>query len=477
MLALCLMGAAFAASTTDDLFDPARYVTDRATRMAGADVLYGARTSSSVSLVRRWSLVEPLAGALHSFLAPELSGDLLVVRPTARLVAGTASPQLNQGDKEPGILGVRAGLDARGQWQSLEWMIRPEFRLDERTPGLGLPLGWLGLHTPNWRVGFGVEERWLGPGRHGGLMLTDNARPAPLGSGAFEGRLGEKWGRIRAELGAGWLDANRTDVQRPGWLLMDFRWAPVPALELGLSRVSLFGGVNRPSPKLGQLILPTNPHIYDDPEQSLPDQDEMAAFDVRLTVPVGKWLDVRTNSSALSLRYLEVWMQYGGEDVIARSIGPVPVPALAGIANLWGAEVGLGNIVANVEWARVLDDQFRWYTGHRVYHEGFVQDGLVMGHPSGGDSRTWDASIRWMSGVWGVQLLAEDCLRVGGIDAAQGMLRTLGLDEHTQGLGIRGWMRSGMERWWHAGMSLEQRQNPNFQPVPSEWLWRVHFGV
>ncbi len=414
MLALCLMGAALAASTTDDLFDPARYLTDRATRSVGADVLYGARTSSTVSLARRWSLVESSVPSLASFLSPELSNDPFVFRPTARLVLGNQTPQLNHGDQEPGGVGARVGVDARGQWQSLEWMVRPEFGLDELAPTLALPTAWMGLHSTNWRLGFGVEERWLGPGRHGGLMLTHNARPAPLGSAAFESRLGEKWGRFRAELGAGWLDAVRTDVDKPGWLLMDFRWAPVPALEFGLSRVSIFGGVDRPPPKIGQLILPTDPHVYDDPKQNLPDQDEMAAFDLRLTLPVGRWLGVPSDTAALAWQYLEVWTQYGGEDVIARSVGPLPVPALAGIANLWGVEFGVGPLAANVEWARVLDDQFRWYTGHRIYHQGFVQDGLVMGHPSGGDSRTWNAAVRWMTETWGMELLAEDELRVGG---------------------------------------------------------------
>ena len=43
----------------------------------------------------------------------------------------------------------------------------------------------------------------------------------------------------------------------------------------------------RPSPKWGQLILPTDPHVYDDPDGLLPDQDELAALDARLDVAFG----------------------------------------------------------------------------------------------------------------------------------------------------------------------------------------------
>jgi hypothetical protein len=369
-------------------------------------------------------------------------------------------------------------MDVRAYWNSIEVMAAPELRLNELDPALALPLGWAGVHTANWRAGFGVEERWLGPGRHGGLMLTDHARPAPLGSVAHEGRLGERWGRVRAEVGAGWLDAPRTDVDNPGWLLMDVRWAPHPIVEVGATRMSLFGGSGRPAPKLGQLILPTDPHVENDPEGLLPDQDEIAALDLRVTLPVGAWFNGprKDAGQGFALDYLEAWMQYGGEDVIARSIGPVPVPSLAGIANLWGGEVGFGALTANIEWARVMDDRFRWYTGHRIYHEGFVQDAESMGHPNGGDSRTWTMAVKWMPGPWGVEVLGSDRLKVGAVDMGQGQLRTLLYDEHAHTLGIRGWWMSGDRGWWHGGFSIEQTENPGFQPIAAHRSWRVHIG-
>ena len=74
------------------------------------------------------------------------------------------------------------------------------------------------------------------------------------------------------------------------------------------------------------------------------------------------------------------------EDVIARQLlGAIPYPALAGIGNLYGAEVNFAPWSLNVEGVRVFDDYFRWYTGHRVYHvivlaarkEGSLSDKLI----------------------------------------------------------------------------------------------------
>jgi len=267
-------------------------------------------------------------------------------------------------------------------------------------------------------------------------------------------------------VGAGILDAERGDVERPGWLVMDLRWSPAQWVEVGATRIGIFGGQGRPMPEIGQLLLPTDPHVYGDPDQLQPDQDEMAALDVRVTVPLESWLPVDS---------LTVWTQYGGEDVIARSIGPVPVPSLAGIANLWGAELRRGSWSLVTEWARVMDDTFRWYTGHRIYHDGFTQEGVSMGHPRGGDARSWDVSVQWLGQKQGAEMVFHDSLRVGAIDVAQGRLRTMMADERTQELRLNGWIHD-RKGWWNAGVSGQRISGVDFVPGEEEWLWRLVVG-
>lgn len=472
---ILLLGTALAAGSAENRLETARFLIDRQARAQQKSMLYGARTASGLELAYRWRRMDADSALIEDLLEIELSGDdgpRFQLLPSGRLALGDQQPVLQGGDIEPGLASLRVRADGRGYFRDFELMVMPELGIDVGPgvdPSASLPLGWAGYHSSSWRIGFGVEDRWFGPGRFGGLMLTDNARPAPLGSIATEHRFGESPARFRAEVGAGWLDAPRSDVTRPGWLLVDLRFSPIPQLEVGATRTAIFGGVDRPVPQLGQLILPTKPHVENDPDQLLPDQDEMAALDVRVTLPINQWLpDSRVD-------YLEVWGQYGGEDVIGRHIGPIPVPALAGVANLWGGELAAGDWTATVEWARLLDDRFRWYTGHRVYHDGFTQLGQSMGHPSGGDSRSWNAAVRWMPGEWGGELSVADVRRVGAIDVAQGRLRTLMSDEVTRSASVRGWLyRWGS--WWNAGLTVTTSSNVDFKTGRDEVSWRLFIG-
>ncbi len=259
--------------------------------------------------------------------------------------------------------------------------VHPVLRVDGLRLGIRSRGAWLALSQ---------EQRWFGPGRHGALLYSDNAAPLPGIDVGGTGRLPKRagvLGRFSGRLLLGFVPGARRDVDRPGWLMLDLRWQPVPWVELGAQRNSVFGGVGRPV-DVGQVMLPTAPHVEGDPNQLLPDTDERASLDLRVSAPVGQW-------GVPGIDTLEAYVQHGGEDVIGRSLGPFPVPSLAGVANLYGVGVYAGPCVLQAELAVLRDDVFRWYVGHRVYHEGWTVDGLSLGHPSGGDSQT--ASLR---GAW-----------------------------------------------------------------------------
>ena len=67
-------------------------------------------------------------------------------------------------------------------------------------------------------------------------------------------------------------------------------------LELGATRAALFWGEGRPWPGVLPLLLPIDPHVEDDPDQLLPDQDEIAALDATLRLHPGRvdWLELST---------------------------------------------------------------------------------------------------------------------------------------------------------------------------------------
>jgi len=457
--------------------DPSAILAGRALRSSRAPVVLGGddRGRMELALTLPEEAGTPL---LDELLAPELavargehpwSNPGWLLRPGGSLGLGDLPPEGGGGDPESGPIALRANVE--GAFYAGSWVaeLRPVLGLDldPLAPVLRVPLGWVGYHDASWTVGFGVHDRWIGPGRHGSLMLSDNARPAPLGSVAWRSASDRRWGQARLEVGAGWLDGPRSDVQHPGWLLMDARWAARSWLEIGGTRMAIFGGEGRPAPDVAQLLVPSEPHIYGDPDKTLPDQDELAALDVRVTIPVA-----RLSGGALPLDTVELWWQYGGEDEITRELLGVSVPSLAGVANLYGAELTMGPWTLSGEGADILDDTFRWYTGHRVYHAGFTQSGRAMGYPSGGDSLTGWGALTWLPGDWGGQLSLERRRRVGVIEASGGHVLALATDELSDGLTARIWRRDGPS-WWGLSLGLDRVTGLDFVPGQDTWRYRV----
>ncbi len=424
--------------------DPAALILDENLRTAAADRVLGSRATSATELAGRLGGLD--AGPWVQ-LGPEQAveaGDWrAVLRPGLHLALGDVTPDNAGGDTEPGLLTPKISAAGAVSWRHLEARISPELSLGLVNPtcsscnlgdagDLRLTTAWVGLQRPQARLGFGKEQRWLGPGRRGTLALSDNATAPWLGGGAIEGRLpkvGNKLGRFRFEFAMGVLEQPRDDVTDPGLMVIDARWLPVPILELGATRMTIFAGEGRPPVEIGQLILPTEPHIYDDPDRLLPDQNEIARLDFRLMLPIQKWFDG-------PVRYGEVWWEYAGEDVIKRYSGPVPYPALAGVANLYGAELALGPWVVTAEHARLLDDTFRWYRYHRVYHEGFTQNGRVLGHEAGTDSLSWYLAAAWTQPTSRISAWTEKVERIGVVAAQGDAVYAMAVEEHRLRTGL-----------------------------------------
>jgi hypothetical protein len=450
--------------------DPTLLLVERLTREQSLPVFRGAPDRSRLALA--WRLqeadVDPIVGELLAAELAAVAGEGSLWPPTLRpgggLSLGTQTPEYRSGDTEPGLLAARVSVDARAYPGPLELAVRPGLGVDGDGLSVTAEELWVGARGAHAFGGLGLRERFVGPGRHGGLMLTDNARPAPMLSAGGQGGPWGRLGSIRGEVGVGWLDAPREDVDHPGWLMMDFRWLPLPILELGLSRFGIFGGAGRPTPDIWQLILPTDPHVYDDPDQLLPDQDELAAIDVRLTVPL---------SALTPGLYAEGWWQYGGEDVIARKSLGIPYPALAGVANLYGGEVGLGPWALTVEGTRALDDYFRWYTGHRIYHDGFTQEDRSMGYAPGGDAMGIWGAVTWLPGEFGGQLSVESLTRVGVVAALQDNLLALSQEEQHFRVGASGWLRQSDGTWLRLELSAERITGVDFVPDTAELRYRL----
>jgi hypothetical protein len=469
--------------------DPTIRFLELQSRFAPAPIVRGGTLRDPLTWAYRlegFALPDDADTIVHRDYAPEIERALGArtvpwrAIPQARVSVGDWTPEYESGDEEPGDGTLRAGADLRLYPSIFELAAAPWLGVDggggATTARVRLPEAWAGIHTRAWTLGFGVRERWLGPARHGSLLLSTNATPAPLASGSWEGSPARSLGRFKVELGAGWLDRPRSDVERPGWLLADLRWLPIPEIELGLSRASIFGGVGRPPPDLGQLLVPTEPHVADDPDRTVPDQDELASIDLRCTLPIAHWRGAAPRPHAIGrVDYVEAYWEYGGEDLIARRVLGIPAPALAGVANLFGGEIASGPLTLTVETSRVLDDTFRWYTGHRVYHDGFTQDERSMGMARGDAIATW-AAVAFFPVRWGAELSVEQVRAVAVAESSERGVAALATDEVRRRLGVSAWTRAKGRGWWRARAVLERGTGVDFVPGQDAWAWYVAVG-
>jgi len=369
------------------------------------------------------------------------------MRPWTRGAEGNFVPKAQNGDVEDGWISARAGMDLGARLGLAMAELRGRTGLDligsEGPIDLAAETWKIGLESESAHLRFGQIPRWIGPGRHGSLVVANRAQPPPGGDAGAKLQLPGKSGEIQTLLAAGWLGGPRGDVKTPGWLLMDFRWSH-PIVEVGWSRSSIFGGFENGTARpvnFGQLLLPTQPHVEDDPLQLLPDTDELAAWDIRLRLPVGEWFSIPVDT-------LEAYIQHGGEDIIARQLGPLPYPTLAGVANLYGVAVEAQQLTLETELAVLEDDLFRWYTGHRIYHDGWTHRGEPIGHPWGGDQRNLVVRGAWLeANAWSASLAFEWVRRLEVADRIEATVYLLpGIEERRYIHGTAGlWLRSGAQ--------------------------------
>ena len=393
------------------------------------------------------------------------------VREWGGLAGGTLQPVNARGDHE-GLVAWRAGVEFEAYSDHFEIRLGPELRLDagcsEDLVCGSAPLteAMLAVNVGGFRLDFGSEQRETGPGARGNLVLGRSIRPWPAGTIHYA--RDSKFGLLAAEMGIGWLPGERTDVMNPGLMHMDFRWSPSALLEFGLTRATMFGGEGRPLPTVFDLILPSQPHVSGDPDKILADSNEIAAVDARFDLPLGRWWGI-------PVQRLSLWYQYGGEDLIMSELGPIPVPSLGGPANLYGGSLSFGEMELTIERAQLMDDTFRWYTGHRVYHEGFVRDGQAIGHPHGGDADSFWLEWAYYGSPLGMSVHVEKVRKVGVVSANPGGVFTLATDESSLRGGVRFWMLPIRGGHIGVGYSVQRLEGEGF--IPGALSWHHRGGV
>jgi hypothetical protein len=237
-----------------------------------------------------------------------------------------------------------------------------------------------------WYIEAGREPLWWGPGRHGALLLSDNAKPFDLvrfGNDVpvlLPGIL-SKLGLVSVELFVTRLEKQRV-VPEPYLMGIRVDFKVSPHVELGLLRTAMFGGEGR-DVTWGTIWDVLTARHENDPEGA---GNQLASAYWKLTAPLGRYSFV-------------FYGEFGGED----QADPAYFTKPALIAGLYfPTAFGASRLDLCLEYADTYMDGHEgqpevWYT-HGVYQTGYRYNGRIIGHHIGTDAR--DAYVELGARLW-----------------------------------------------------------------------------
>ncbi|MBT8349253.1 MAG: hypothetical protein HKP62_07405, partial [Sulfurovum sp.] len=228
----------------------------------------------------------------------------------------------------------------------------------------------------NLNLTVGRQSLWWGPGSHGTLLLSNNAKPVDMirlnndkplrfESLSFLGNIDFDilFGQLSKQIGIRNPDGS-LGAGNPKIFAAQISIAPTPYLEIGLYRTAIFGGADRaedPS-TIWDVLLPFN-----DIENIASEEpgDQKGGFTVKILLPN----DVQPFS---------LYGEISGEDEANHL--PSKNSYLVGLDLIDLA--GIRGLNVNLEYLHMSKTNV-WYR-HHLYQEGYTNDGFIMGHAHGG---------------------------------------------------------------------------------------------
>ncbi|MDO8426483.1 MAG: capsule assembly Wzi family protein [Deltaproteobacteria bacterium] len=316
--------------------------------------------------------------------------------PYAKFLYSASSPHFtdinNNGDRFSEGMNLRAGFSLNaGFFDSVALNFTPEYRLDEGGSRGRLLYGYLNVDLSGLLIEAGRDSQWWGPGFHGDLLITNNARPFDMVKLTTARPVVLPWvfGRLGLFKPTAFLTRLEEDRDFPKANLFGMRldFKPTPRFQFGLSRVFMFGGKGRGGLDAGDWL---NVLIASDSAEhsaSAIDGNQIASIDA-------SYVYVNKNSY-IPFSGVKLYTEWGAED----SSGDTKTPS--GRANMYGAFIDepfrLEDIDFRIEWANTARSARygpQWYT-HWKYTTGYTYEGNVIGHHMGSDARDLFLRAQW----------------------------------------------------------------------------------
>jgi hypothetical protein len=332
----------------------------------------------------------------------------------------------NQGDSVRDGFNARLATFSRGQvGDFFSATLSPELRLDQHG-GVNARLleGFGKLTLYNVEAGGGRESMWWGPGFHGSMLFSTNARPFDLVKVGSAEPFMLPWifnhlGPIKFTYFLGQLEENR-DFPQTKMTGMRLNLSPASFLELGFSRVVQFNGDGRPSVGLGDYVKILFGPGSDDPTSPL-NNNTLLSADFSLRLPnVGRFLPL--------FKDLEIYGELGWDDTCCEDIFvPLQPGGIIGIysPNLFGSS----QTELRIEYAATSKIQFN----SSIYTSGYSFKGRPISHFIGTRGKDFFIRIgRWFGPdvLVGMEFARSEIgpVQAGTLDLPREKRYTAGLD-------------------------------------------------
>ncbi len=266
--------------------------------------------------------------------------------------------------------------------------------------------GRIALQLGAFEVSVGRQSLWWGQGRHGSIVLTNNAQPLDMIRLTNPTPTLLPWifkylGPFRFDVFWSKLEEDRI-VPEPYFAGLRFNFKPLPWVELGASRAVMFGGEGRPDLSWDDYITILGGKNLSGAEDT---SNSVAAIDGRVRLPF--------------LWNAEIYGELGGEDE----------------ANYFPSKTGYiaGIYLPQVEPSQRLSLRFEyadlhlptWFS-HSQYRSGYTYEGNIMGHHTGGAAK--DAYVELQA------IISEKLLLTIGLDYEERGVDQLVQEELSYGL-------------------------------------------
>lgn len=269
----------------------------------------------------------------------------------------------------------RAGFASRGTlFDTFAFYLHPEYAGPaESDNDVDLVEGYGKVQIGSIELEAGRDSLWWGPGHHGSILMSNNARPLDMLKITNPQPILLPWifralGPLRAEWFLARLEADR-DYPHANLSGIRLNIKPHPQVEFGASRVAIFGGHGQPALDFFDYLKP----LAAVSEQV--QNNQLAGFDGSLLIPLPR--------NGL-LRSIKLYVDAAGED----ESGYFPTK--------WGDLLGVqlndlfktGRTDLRVEYADDLVPGYPnvFYT-HGLYTSGYTYERRVIGHHMGTESR------------------------------------------------------------------------------------------